>query len=304
MTLPTPTLARRLKPGDRVAIIAPSSPFDVEKFNKGAAVLKTMGLQPVFSDSLFAAEGYLAGTDAHRAALLQEAFADPDIQGVFCARGGYGAIRLLPLLDWEVFISQPKVLVGYSDVSALLNTIAARCGLVVFHGPMMTSLGDADPVSLKGLQEALFGPEPLTLNPLVPLIVKPGAAAGVVAGGNLATLCHLVGTPYQIDFSDKILFLEDIGEAPYRIDRMLTQMRLAGCLEKVAGVALGSFTNCGDREVVHRVFQTLFEHSDVPILAGFDAGHGDVNITLPLGLSATLDADNGRLIYHGPATFA
>jgi len=294
-------LPGRLCPGDAVAVIAPSSPFDREKFQKGIAVLADMGLCPIFSEKIFETNRYLAGSDAHRTQVIHESFNDPDVKGIFCARGGYGALRLLPLIDFEVISAQKKVFMGCSDVSALLNAFFARCGLVTFHGPMMESLGGASQPTRQALVDALFSGSPIAVAPEHPVTIGSGLCSGIVSGGNLTTLCHLVGTPYQPDFSGHILMLEDVGEQPYRIDRMLTHMRLAGCFEGIAGLALGSFKNCGEMDLIYRIFEDIFAGGAIPILAGFDMGHDEPNLTIPLGLTATLDADNGRLWYHGPA---
>lgn len=292
-----PVLPRRLSSGDTVAVIAPSSPFDREKFQKGVAVLSEIGLCPLWKDDIFASQGYLAGSDDHRARLLHDCFADPGVKGIFCARGGYGALRLLERLDWEIVAANPKVFVGYSDVSVLLNVFYARCGFVTFHGPMMASLGEATPPTRLALMEALFSDAPLTVIARKQATLWSGRSEGIVSGGNLATLCHLLGTPYQPDFEGHILFLEDIGEPPYRIDRMLTQMRLAGCFQGVTGLALGSFKDCGPLERIYRLVEDIFADFSIPVLAGFDAGHGEPNLVIPFGIRATLDADGGRLIY-------
>jgi muramoyltetrapeptide carboxypeptidase len=294
-------LPGRLCPGDTVAVIAPSSPFDREKFQKGIAVLADIGLRPLFPEKIFETNGYLAGSDAHRAQMIHESFSDPDVKGIFCARGGYGALRLLPLMDFGVISAQKKVFIGCSDVSALLNAFFAQCGLVTFHGPMMESLGGASQPTRQALMAALFSGNPIAVTPEHPVSIGSGLSSGIVSGGNLTTLCHLAGTPYQPDFSGHILMLEDVGEQPYRIDRMLTHMRLAGCFEGITGLALGSFKNCGDMDQIYCIFEDVFAGGAIPILAGFDMGHDEPNLTIPLGLTATLDSDNGRLWYHGPA---
>jgi muramoyltetrapeptide carboxypeptidase len=229
-----------LCPGDTVAVIAPSSSFDREKFQKGLDVLADMGLRPLFSEQIFETKGYLAGSDAQRAQMVHESFNDPDVKGIFCARGGYGAMRLLPLIDYGVISAQKKVFIGCSDVSALLSAFFAQCGMVTFHGPMMESLGVATQATRQALVDALFSGNPVVVTPEHPVTIGSGLSSGIVSGGNLTTLCHLAGTPYQPDFSGHILMLEDVGEQPYRIDRMLIHMRLAGYFEGLAGLALGS----------------------------------------------------------------
>lgn len=294
-------LPERLCPGDTVAVIAPSSPFDREKFQKGISVLEDMGLRPLFSDRIFEAKGYLAGSDAHRARLIHDSFMDPAVKGIFCARGGYGALRLLQLIDSGVISAHPKVFIGCSDVSILLNVFYSRCGLVTFHGPMMESLGQATEPTRQAFIDCLFSGNPVTVTSENKVAIRSGLSSGIVSGGNLTTLCHLVGTPYMPDFSGHILMLEDVGEQPYRIDRMLTHMGMAGCFEGIAGLALGSFKDCGDPDQIYRIFDDVFGDDAIPILAGFDMGHDEPNLTIPFGIRATLDADNGRLSYNEPA---
>lgn len=298
--IPPPLLPARLASGDTVAVVAPSSPFDREKFQKGISVLEEIGLRPLFMEGIYETRGYLAGSDAHRTRLIHESFADPAVNGIFCARGGYGALRLLELLDFGLVAAHPKVFIGCSDVSVLLNVFYSRCGLVAFHGPMMESLGRATQPTKQALIDALFAGDPLTVTVENKLAIRSGTCSGVVSGGNLTTLCHLVGTPYAPDFSGHILMLEDVGEQPYRIDRMLTHMRMAGCFKGLAGLALGSFKDCGEPDQIYRIFEDIFLGDAIPILAGFDVGHGEPNLTIPFGIRATLDADGGRLRYSGP----
>ncbi len=295
-----PILPPRIFPGDRVGIVAPASPFDRSRFQKGVSVLESMGFHPVFSDALFEADRYLAGTDAHRARAINAMFADSRIRAIWCARGGYGSLRILSLIDYEAVKSNPKGFIGCSDVSAILNAFYFKCGLATFHGPMVVSLGEADDVTQNTLSALLSSKGEFILRPKNPHVIHPGAASGVVSGGNLTTLCHLVGTPHQPDFSGHILLLEDTHEAPYRIDRMLTQMRLAGCFDRLAGILLGSFENCGNSDEIYSIVSHLFSDLDIPILAGFEIGHGKPNLTVPLGVEAVLSADEKLLSFHRP----
>jgi muramoyltetrapeptide carboxypeptidase len=211
-------------------------------------------------------------------------------------------MRVLALLDYEVIKKHPKIFVGYSDISALLSVLDTRCGLVTFHGPMVTTLADAGQETKEALLAALASDVKLELAPANGRVIKPGRASGPIAGGNLTTLCHLVGTPFAPSYNNKIVFFEDKGEAAYRIDRMLSQMKLAGCFEGLAGLVLGSFEDCGEFDEVCRITAEMFKDAGIPVLAGFDIGHGKTNITIPLGIEATLDADQQRLTFHEPAT--
>jgi len=297
-----PVLPKCLQPGDTIGIIAPSSPFDRKAFDRGVEILGSLGFSVTVPPGLFQESGYLAGSDDHRASLVSRLFADGEIDAIFCARGGFGAMRILDRLDYDSIRRHPKILVGYSDVTALLSAIHERCGLVTFHGPVVSSLGVASRETLDGLRDAVTHPGNLRIVPDQGETLKPGAATGPVAGGNLTTLCHLIGTPFQPSYRGRLLLLEDRGETGYRIDRMLTQMKLAGCFDGLAGLLLGTFEDCGPAESIYAVVRDTFENDPVPILAGFSIGHGRHNQTVPIGMPATLDADDRSLVYAGPPT--
>jgi len=288
-----PALAK----GDQIGVAAPASPFDPDRFFSGVEVLKAMGFQVVLQDDVFSRNGYLAGTDAQRLSLLHGLFADPAIKAIWCARGGYGAMRLLPHLDTTAIAMNPKPLIGSSDITSLLNFICAECGIVGFHAPMITTLSDADEKTLSSLKSALTGDRPLVFEAGFPETIVSGCATGPVAGGNLSTLSHLTGTPFFPDFSGAIVLLEDVGEKPYRIDRMLTQLLFSGGLDRAAGICLGSFQNCGEDDHVISVIKDRLSGLPIPVAAGFSFGHGMPNLTLPLGIEARLDAAQGTLSY-------
>jgi muramoyltetrapeptide carboxypeptidase len=296
-------LPPRLRRGDRIGIAAPASPFESDTFNQGVEMLKQLGFEPVIPRGVFQQEDYLAGSDRHRAEQLNAQFSDDTIRGIICARGGYGTLRILSELDYDLIRANPKALIGFSDISTLLSTLFQKCGLVTFHGPMVTTLAGAEEDGLKALVSAVSGDAPLEIRAKAPVVLQNGKGTGPVAGGNLTTLCHLLGTPFEPVWKGHILFLEDINEALYRIDRMLTQLKLAGCLEGVTGVVLGSFQGCGDPDAVYRLVMDLFDPECPPIVGGFDIGHGLAdNLTLPVGLVATLDSEKGTLEYHSAAT--
>jgi len=288
----------RLFPGDTIAIIAPSSPFDQEKFKAGLHVLEELGFELIIPEDIFKSDRYLAGPDSTRAGILNAVFDDPEIKGVFCARGGYGALRILSLIDYDAITLNPKVFIGCSDVSAILNVLWHRSSLVTFHGPMIESLGKADDKTKESLKDIFFEENLLEIRPEDSITIQPGCSSGRVSGGNLSTICHLVGTPFEPDFSGHILFVEDVGEAPYRIDRMLTHMKMAGCFDNITGIFLGSFKNCGESDQIHQIFSGVFAEYNIPVLAGFNIGHDEPNLTIPFGLNATLDTENGLLSYH------
>lgn len=293
---------RRLQPGDAVGVVAPASPFDRVLFEKGLAVLEALGLTVRLADGIFRRFGYLAGEDRLRAQQLNDFIRDGSIRAIICARGGYGCMRILPLIDYETLRRNPRIIAGFSDITALLNAIYSRCRLVTFHAPVVTSLAEGSDRCRRSFKSALFSDRPPTFKALRPQVFHPGTARGPVAGGNLALLSALAGTPYFPDLKGHILLLEDTGEQPYRIDRMLTQLKLAGCLDHLAGVALGSFDNCGPLEEIYAAVASIFADATIPVLSGFEVGHGGENLTLPLGLAALLDTAAGTLSYAEPGT--
>ncbi|MES0445061.1 MAG: LD-carboxypeptidase [Desulfobacterales bacterium] len=292
----------RLIRGDTIGIVAPASPFDKVKFNQGIVALESMGFRTSVSDDLFITNGYLAGTDRHRANMVNRLFADKTIKAVVCAKGGFGSLRMLSLLDFQLIGRNPKIFVGFSDISALLFVLFAKCGLVTFHGPMVTTLADATEETKNNMFLTITSDIMPKLKPKKGVTIKPGIASGPVAGGNLTTLCHLAGTPYTPNFKGQILLLEDKGEAAYRIDRMLSQMKLAGCFDGLNGLALGSFEDCGKLDDIFLIVDDIFKENKIPILAGFEIGHGTNNFMVPMGLMATLDANRQRLVFNEPAT--
>lgn len=293
---------RRLRQGDAVGIVAPASPFDRQRFDQGIRWLESAGYHPIIPDGLFNRQGYLAGSDQHRADLINRFFVDRSVNAVVCARGGYGSMRMLPFLDYDAIKKHPKILVGFSDITALLNTISFQSRLVTFHGPNVTTLGDRGSQTRYSFVRALAGGSPVILDIQEGVTLCGGSATGRVIGGNLTTLCHLIGTPFEPDYNDCILLLEDRGEAPYRIDRMLSQMKLAGCFDNLSGIVLGSFEQCGTPGAALDVFSRMFEDFAIPVLGGLDAGHGKTNLTVPIGLTATLDADQKQLTFDRAAT--
>lgn len=292
-----PKKPARPVPGDTLGIIAPSSPFDKDKFQKGLSFIKDLGFRVFFPETIFEQNNYLAGTDPIRARALNAMFADSNIKGIICARGGYGSLRLLSLIDFDQIYENPKLLIGCSDITVLLNSLFSRCGLVSLHGPMIESLANASAPTKQAFSEILLTEQNVSIPSHDPVIIHSGRASGTVTGGNLTTLCHLVGTPFAPDFSEHILLLEDIGEAPYRIDRMLTQMKMAGCFEQINGIVLGSFTGCGEPADIYQIFYDNFAKESIPVLAGFIFGHDEPNLSVPFGIRATLDTDTGLLSF-------
>lgn len=272
-----------LRPGDRVAVVAPAGPFDRALFERGLEVLARR-YQPTFTDHLFESHRYLAGTDASRARQLQAALDDAQLRALFAARGGYGAMKLLPSMK----LGSPRWLVGFSDLTAL-HLAAQTAGWQSLHAPVLTQLGKQPPDVVDRLFAALEG-QPLSALRGTRTVV-PGVAEGPLIGGNLSVLTRLIGTPWLPSLRGSVLFLEDVGEKPYRLDRMWTHLLLAGLFEGVRGVVFGEFTGCDEKdhtsaEVLDELAQTL----GVPCAAGFPIGHGDVNQPVILGATVRLDA--------------
>lgn len=291
---------RRLVPGDTVAVVAPAGPAPVDRLDAGLAVLRGWGLEVRELPHVRGRDeelDYLAAPDAVRAAELTAAWTAPDVAAVFCARGGYGVQRMVDLLDWPVLAEAgPKVLVGFSDVTALHQAFASRLGVVTLHGPVVTSLGAGDDASRDHLRWMLFDPESVhDLTPMSGRVRVGGVADGVLVGGNLALLAAEVGTPTARPAARGIAVLEDVGEDPYRLDRLLTQLLRSGWFDDVRGVAVGRLTGCGSDEASRRVVEDRLAPLGVPLVTDLPFGHADHNLTLPLGVPARLDGDAGTL---------
>ena len=290
------TMPPYLKPGATIGVCAPSGSFDPVRFEAGLSRVRDMGFEIYLPPGLNAQKRYLAGDDAHRAGIVNDLFQDPGIDAILCARGGFGALRILPYLDFDLLNNYPKFVVGFSDITALLAEGVKQCPFSMIHGPVVTSLADASRESIDSLLQALSGPVP-GMHLANGKTLRPGRASGILVGGNLATLVSMAGTRFQPDFNDGILFLEDIREPAYKIDRMLTQMAFSGILAGVRGVVLGTFDHCGDETMIHDIVTERFNEPRVPILSGLAAGHGGTNLSLPLGAAVTLDADTYELSF-------
>jgi muramoyltetrapeptide carboxypeptidase len=260
-----------------------------------------MGFNTRIDPGVYQRDRYLAGNDGHRAARFNAMMADDGVQAVMCARGGYGAIRILDQLDYGAIGSRPKPLIGFSDITALHQVIQLKTGLVTFHGPMVTTMAKLTGQGRQMWCDTLTGKRDVSALFTDLRVLKAGSAEGVIAGGNLATLCHMVGTPYGADYAGVILMIEDVGEAPYRVDRMLTQMKLAGVLDGIAGLVVGRFEDCGRFDEIDEVVLERFSDMDIPIVSGAPFGHGPENMIVPLGVPARLDADLGALSLLEPA---
>ncbi|MGC9376677.1 S66 peptidase family protein [Streptomyces sp. MH13] len=297
----------RLAPGARVAVVAPSGPVPEERLQAGLDVLRGWDLDPVVAPHVLDrhhAFDYLAGTDTDRAADLQAAWCDPSVDAVLCARGGYGVQRVTDLLDWEAMrAAGPKVLVGFSDITALHEAFAARLGLVTLHGPMAAGVDFLKNArAQEHLRATLFAPETVRVIASGGTPMAPGRARGVTLGGCLALLAAELGTPHARPTArGGLLCLEDVGEETYRLDRYLTQLLRAGRLDGVSGVLLGSWHACEPYERLRPMLADRLGGLGVPVVEDFGFGHCEGALTVPFGVMAELDADAGTLTLDRPA---
>ena len=296
-------------------VLPASQAFEASTVDLGGEQLEALGFRVKVGAHALAKHGYLAGTDTERAGDLMAMFRDPEVDAVFCFSGGWGTPRLLPLLDFDAIRANPKPLVGYSDVTALLNSIHQQTGLVTFHGPIAAS--NLRPFNREHLRRVVMSTEPIGVlsNPpkeddeLVPrsyriLTLTPGTCRGRLVGGNLTLVCALMGTPWEIDTEGAILLLEDVEEELYRVDRMLTQLAQGGKLAKAAGIVFGYCTDCPVEGPSFSLEELLHQHIGsvgVPAMAGLAFGHREKQLTLPIGLPATLDAAAGTLTFDEAA---
>jgi muramoyltetrapeptide carboxypeptidase len=293
--------APRLRPGDRVAVVATAGPVPAPVLDAGLEVLRSWGLEVELGEHVLARHGrlgYLAADDAARAQDLAQAWTDPAVTAVFCARGGYGTQRMVDLLDWEsLALAGPKALVGFSDVTALHQAFGSRLGLATLHGPVVTSLGAGDEASREHLRAMLFDPAPGTsLTPTPARTLVGGRAEGVLVGGNLALLASGVGTRTSLRAAESVVVLEDVGDEAYQLDRLLTQLLRSGWFDGARGIVLGQFTDGCPAEQLEEVVADRLLPFGVPTLTGAPFGHTEHNLAFPFGVPAVLDADAGTLV--------
>ncbi len=299
----------RLKPGDTLGLIAPGSYISEDELKDSIENLEKLGYKVIYDERILSKTGYLAGDDKARAEELNSMFANSKVDGIICARGGYGCARILPMLDYNLIKNNPKILIGYSDITALLNGIYAETGLITFHGPV--GISSFNEFSVTYFNEVLVHPEKDLIlisaknedekeKTEVQTIVS-GKAQGELVGGNLSVLNSLIGTKYDFNGEGKIIFLEEIGEEPYRIDRMLTQLIQSGKFEKASGIAMGVFKNCEPKEkdpsfsTSFSLMEVLFDrlsNLNIPVIYGLSFGHIKNKFTLPVGIKAELDTIN------------
>ncbi len=298
---PAPSLIKpnRISFDARLGLVAPASPiYEDSVFDRMLENLEGLGFSLKLGKHVRDRRGYLAGTDRDRAADLMRMFKDPDVDAIMCIRGGWGCNRILPLLDYDVIRSNPKPLIGFSDITSLHMAIQKKSGLVTFHGPVGKS--DWNPYTIQSFSQVLIQGEPGTYS--VPesqqhkaFVIQKGAAEGVMLGGNLSVLVSMLGSDYVPSFEGAILFLEDVGEDPYRVDRMLTQLKLNGILDEITGFIFGQCTNCTAGANSLSLQQVLEDHIKplgIPAFYGAMISHEEKNATIPVGLPSRLTADD------------
>lgn len=303
---------RRLRHGDTIGLVAPaSSPMEDEGIRFSIDLVRSLGFKVKQGKHIFDRQQYLAGEDRARADDVNAMFADDDVDAIFCLRGGYGTSRMLPYLDYDLIRNKPKVLLGMSDITGILTAIHTKTGVVGFHGP--NASGNFSDYALSEFRKVLMQPAANTQIGAAPpfetregnierrnrlTYINGGVASGRLIGGNLTLISVLMGTEFEPDFRDRIVFLEDVHEAPYRIDRMLTQLRLAGKLQQAAGIVFGKFTDSeteGNTFSLEEVMRDRTEDLGIPVVRGFMIGHVRDQTTVPIGINAELNGDKGTL---------
>ncbi|MGI6732944.1 MAG: S66 peptidase family protein [Anaerovoracaceae bacterium] len=298
-----------LKKGDPVALIAPSSPVSEDKIELSLQSIRFLGLEPIPFPSCFLKNGYLSGMDEARAKDVNDAFLDPDIRGIFCLRGGYGATRILPLLDYASIRRNPKFFAGYSDITALHTVFNRLCEFITYHAPMPArGYESLDSFTLESLSVAVFcGPQPGKVeNPPGETLetICSGIARGEITGGNLSVMAAALGSPYEIDTRGKILFIEEVDELPYRIDRNLTALKLAGKLQAAEGIILGTFSDIPEEDIdpsdtlsLSEIFDQVIRPLGIPTVNNLRSGHIYPQIVIPMGMTAELNATEGTVAF-------
>lgn len=311
-----PLLPKELRPGDTIGLIAPGYRFEAETLKQTKRTLKQMGYKTFHTKRISKPFGYFSNTDEERAADINELFANQKIDAILCIRGGYGCTRILHMIKYDVIRSNPKILIGFSDITALLHAIYIETGLICFHGPVGSTLEDS--YSKKAFKNILENKrrthtiknavleESLMDNPEYNrYVIHSGEATGELTGGSLTLINSLLGTPYEIDFTNKIICIEDVGEAPYRIDRMLTQLIHGNTFKKASGVIFGVCSGCDrpdnpDSFTLKQVLMDRIKPLGIPAFYGMSFGHVDQNFTFPIGIKARMDTKTMNIVLEEP----
>jgi len=303
-------MLRKIKPGGTIAVIAPAFPPVPEKTELGITYLESKGLKVKRGASLSGNWGYFSATDEQRAKEVNKAFADPDVDAIICARGGWGGLRLLDMLDYAVIKTNPKALVGYSDITFLQLAIWRQCAVPSISGPMVAVEMGGGIISFTekhfwGQVENTAKKYVIDLNETDAEIWQQGQASGTLLGGCLSMIAHQLGTPYSPNYTGAILFFEDVGEEPYKIDRYLAQLKQAGIFEQIKGLIIGEFIDCADDKgdqsfTIEKLLQQYFDEAPFPVLYNFPYGHGMKKISMPVGMHCQLNSQNREVIFNNP----
>lgn len=292
----------RLKPGDQIGVVSPAGPVSESELQAGLKILESSGFRVRLAPHVYSRQDYLAGNDEARLEDLHAMLQDQEIKAVFCARGGYGSLRLLAKMNFDLIRRNPKILLGYSDITALLLAIYKKTGLVTFHGAVVKELAKNRNRNFQSFLDLASSKNSLTLKLTKGMALIPGKAKGTLLGGNLSLICHLMGTPFMPSLKDVILFIEDKGEPPYRIDRMLTHLRLSGLLEDLSALIVGTLKGCGDISSLNQVLADSVSDLKIPVIRGLPVGHGRENHSLPIGVQAEIDTEGMTLSITEPCT--
>jgi len=312
---PERILPARLRKGDRIGLVTPGSSVTEEQLNDSVLKLEELGFNTVYRDSVLSEYGYFAGRDQERADELMDMFTDEQVDAIWCVRGGYGSIRILDLLDYDLIQKNPKVFIGYSDISALITSIHQETGLVTFHGPVGTS--EYNRFSVKSMRKVLWEPEDLYKYPYKRekgtrnnpefdrYTLNGGRAVGLLIGGNISVLDSMIGTRFEPDFENKIVYLEEIGEKTYRVDKMVFHLLSGTNLKQAAGIVMGVFGDCNINEEprlsLKVALDDLLSSLSIPVSYGLSFGHIKRMVTIPTGIRAAMDADKNSFRLLEPA---
>lgn len=287
----------RLRKGDPVGIIAPAGPVDPSELEPAIDLLESFGHRTISANRLYDRSGYLAGDDEVRLEDLHAMFEDKEIKAILCARGGYGTLRILDRIDFELIRDHPKIIVGYSDITALLLSIYRHTGLVTFHGPVVREFPKNREQNLNAILELVRGETLPRLDLTNGNALRQGKGTGILLGGNLSLITSLIGTTFLPSLKGTIVFIEERDEPLYRIDRMLTHLRLSGVFDGIHGLVAGRFEACGDMDAINGLLLDTVANQDIPVMTGLPVGHGQESITLPLGLEVSIDTDQMALSF-------
>lgn len=280
-----------MRPGATIAVVAPAGPVDPSALRPGIRALESLGYEVVLGGHIYEKKAYLAGKDSQRVKDLNEAIRDPEVDAIICARGGYGSMRLLEGVEYDTFLRRPKIIVGFSDITALLHALYQKCGVITFHGPMVGNVKERDDANFLALIKIISANEPWEMTLEGAKVLRTGSAHGRIIGGNLSIITSLIGSPYFPEVKDCLLFLEDTNEPLYRIDRMLTSLRLKGVFAGVNAVVAGEFHSCCEEQGLCELVMEVVGDLEIPVVLGAPFGHGANNFPFPIGSQAVLDTE-------------